>query len=180
MRKPILAAMLLIAAWAAPAARADLVWLESETPTSVAPGSYTLPISNDGQPGYLSGGKWLQINLDAAGAQKAVPADGIVLTYNFTAPKAAAYEIWNRIGFERVRTAFDWRIDSGAWVTVTPTQDTIDVEELQVWNPVGWLDMGAQTLTTGAHTLQIRLAKATGALKLRLGCPVPDHNAVSS
>ena len=50
-------------------------------------------------------------------------------------------------------------MDSGAWTTVKPDADTVDVEELQAWNPVAWLPMGAQTLTAGPHTLQIRVSR---------------------
>ena len=34
------------------------------------------------------------------------------------------------IGYELVRSPFDWRMDQGAWQTVTPTDYTIDVQEI--------------------------------------------------
>ncbi|MDQ2730044.1 MAG: hypothetical protein M3Y56_00155, partial [Armatimonadota bacterium] len=88
-----------------------------------------------------------------------VPDDGIILTYNATAPGAGDYEIWNRLGYEAVRPDFDWRIDDGAWGTVKSTDPSTDVEQLQTWNPVAWIKMGTATLTAGAHTLQIRISR---------------------
>ena len=67
-------------------------------------------------------------------------------------PQAGNYAVWDRVGYERVRSPFDWRVDGGAWTTIKPDADTTDVEELQTWNPVAWLPLGAQTLTAGPHT----------------------------
>ena len=141
-------------------ARADVpafTWIEGEGPASVSPASFKPEITDVGQPAYLSGGKWLHVSIDAKDVPKAVPAEGIVLTYKFAAPAAGSCEVWNRIGYEAARSPFDWRLDGGAWTTVAPNAQTIDLQQLQTWNPVAWLKMTTQTLTAGQHTLEIRL-----------------------
>ena len=139
---------------------ANCIWIEGEAPASVTPASFKPAVENVGRPQYLSNGNWLHINLESGDAAKQIPTEGLVLTYSIIVPQAGSYALWNRVGYEKVRSSFDWRIDNGAWTTVKPDADTVDVEELQTWNPVAWLPMGTQTLTTGAHTLQIRLSRA--------------------
>ncbi|MCA1595727.1 MAG: hypothetical protein LC772_04810, partial [Chloroflexi bacterium] len=137
----------------------DVVWMEGEAPSSITPTTLKPNIAGWGHPEYLSGLKWLQISIDADKVESQAPADGIVLSYALTAPRAADYQVWNRIGYERARSPFEWRIDEGAWNTIGPDQDTIDVEDLVNWNPVAWLEMGTAPLTAGPHTLQIRLPR---------------------
>jgi hypothetical protein len=36
-----------------------------------------------------------------------------VIGYDFAAPSAGSFEIWNRIGMEFARSPFAWRIDQG-------------------------------------------------------------------
>ena len=141
-------------------APANFAWVEGEAPTSVTPASVKPTIEDVGRPQYLAGGKWLHVNIEAGDVAKTVPAEGIVLTYGIAAPAAGDYGVWDRVGYERVRSSFEWRMDGGAWATVRPDADTLDVEELQTWNPVAWLPLGRQTLTAGPHTLQIRLSRA--------------------
>ena len=138
----------------------SFVWLEGEAPSSISPSTITPNIAGWGHPEYLSGGKWLQISIASADIDKQVPDSGIVLTYNFHSDSAGSRKLWDRIGYEYVRSAFDWRIDSGPWSTVQPTTNTIDLMELQDWNEVAWLNLGTVTITTGDHTLQIRLPKS--------------------
>jgi beta-galactosidase len=116
-----------------------------------------------GRPGYLSGGKWLHYSLEPAAVASGVPAEGIILSYRFDAPTAANYTVWDRVGFELVRSPFEWRIDGGVWTSVTPDQPTIDVEELQTWVPLGWLTLGARQIAAGPHTLEIHLPKTLDA-----------------
>ena len=138
----------------------DFVWLEGEEPASISPADYKPQIAGWGHQEYLSQQKWLQISIDdPAKVDQQVPADGIILSYKLETPKDATYEIWNRVGYEKIRSPFDWRIDNADWATITPAQDTLDVEEIQTWNPVGWLKMGTTQLSAGLHTLQIRLMK---------------------
>jgi hypothetical protein len=140
-----------------PQSKTDYVWLEAEAFTS---SNVTNPnIGGWGHPEWLSGDRWLQISIDADKLDKELPGDGALLTYDFNAPKQAWYEIWNRIGYEFVRSPFQWRIDHSAWETVKPEQLTRDLMELQDWNEVAWLKMGQQNLMAGAHKLEIKVPK---------------------
>ena len=146
-------------------APADTLWIEAQdyAALNVKP-SDKLKVQTTGwgsAAAVLSGGTWLQITADAADTAAQIPDGGIVLTYKFQTPKAAPYELWNRVGFERVRSPFDVRVDGGPWTTITPDQATTDVADIQTWNPVGWLQMGKPTLAAGPHTLDIRLQKTT-------------------
>ena len=105
----------------------------------------------------LSGGKWLHISVEGKDAAKTIPPEGIILSYPFQTTTAASYEIWNRIGYEAARSPFEWRLDGGAWATVTPNAATTDLQQLQTWNPVAWLKLSTQPLTAGKHTIEIRL-----------------------
>ena len=60
------------------------------------------------------GRAWLHISVDEDKVEKEVPDQGILLEYTFQSPKTARYEVWNRVGFEFVRSPFEWRIDEGA------------------------------------------------------------------
>jgi beta-galactosidase len=133
---------------------ADFIWLEGEDATSV---SVKPNISGWGHKEFLSGEKWLHLSIDADKVEKEVPADGVLIQYSFRAPKAAKYEVWDRIGYEFVRSAFDWRVDAGEWRTVSPQELTTDLMELETWNEVAWLKLGEQPLSPGAHRLEIRL-----------------------
>ena len=165
-----LLALCLLALLRAPATRADgasfpaFTWFEGEAPTSISPTRFEPVITDVGQPSYLSGGKWLHIAVDAKDVAALVPARGIVLSYTFAAPTsiiatpaAAPCEVWDRVGYEAARSPFDWRIDGGAWAVVAPDVQTIDLQQLQTWNPVAWLKLTTRALAPGAHTLEIRL-----------------------
>jgi hypothetical protein len=141
----------------------NFVWIESESPTSLLPNVIRATVDDDGEPTLLSNGKWLKIDIAASAADASVPSDGITISYSLSVASTAQYQIWNRLGFEAVRSDFHWRVDDGPWSTVTSSAPTTDVDELQTWNPIGWLDMGSQTLAVGAHTLQIRLNKSVDA-----------------
>jgi hypothetical protein len=152
-----LAAALCVAVIAARAARAaDFVWLEGEQPTRQ---NFQVSGAGWGNAQYLSGEAWLNVSVPADQVEKQVPEDGILLSYDFDAPGAGDYEVWGRIGYEFVRSPFDWRIDEGPWQTVSPEQLTTDMVELQAWNEVAWLQMGKVQLPGGKHTLQVRLSR---------------------
>jgi len=163
-----LLAFCLLALLRAPATRADgaslpaFAWVEGEAPASVSPAGLKPEITDDGQPSYLSGGKWLHIAVDGKDVARSVPVGGIVLSYTFAAPAQAAApcEVWDRVGYEAARSPFDWRLDGGAWATVAPNAQTVDLQQLQTWNPVAWLKLTTRPLAAGAHTLEIRLMPA--------------------
>ena len=89
--------------------------------------------------------------------RREVPAGGALLKYPFQIAQAGDYEVWNRIGYEFVRSPFEWRVDSGAWSVVKPDDLTSDLMELSDWTEVAWIKMGLSLLQPGAHTLEIRL-----------------------
>lgn len=149
---------LLVAAWLgvllpvmAPAA--PFVWLEGEAGTANVP----VNTAGWGNAEFLSGGKWLSVSIDEGKVAKEVPAEGVLIRYPFTIEKTAAYEVWNRIGFEFVRSPFDWRVDSGEWKSVSPEELTTDLMEIGFFCEVAWLKLGIRDLAAGAHTLEIRL-----------------------
>jgi beta-galactosidase len=136
------------------------VWLESEAPASV---NVTPNVSGWGHPEFLSGEKWLQISIEADKVEKECPEGGVLLSYPFTLSVGGRQEIWDRIGYEFARSPFEWRVDSGAWATVSPEALTTDLMELQTWNEVAWLKLGELDLKEGPHTLDVRLPKARDA-----------------
>jgi len=104
-----------------------LRWLEGENPTT-----QNLNVGGAGgeNPQFLSRETWLSVNLEAAQVEKQCPPEGILLGYDFEPPAADHYEVWNRIGFEFVRSPFDWRMDQGEWQTIQPEDLTTDLMEI--------------------------------------------------
>jgi len=152
--------IVLLAALASSAAAAqppEFVWLEGERPARVA--GLKPNMSGWGRKEFLSEEKWLHVSMDPAAVEKGLPAEGGLLEYAFTAPKDATYEVWFRIGFEFVRSPFDWRIDGGDWASVKPTDLTTDCMELAYWCEVAWLKAGERRLARGNHKLEIRLPR---------------------
>ena len=140
---------------------AEFAWLEGEKPTSK---NYPCAAAGVERSQLLSGGLWLLADLDPGKVQKECPKEGILLGYDFSAPSAGNYEIWNRIGMEGNRSAFEWRVDEGKWQTIRPQDLTCDMMDVGFWNEVAWIQMGSQDLTAGRHALQIRLAKTAGKI----------------
>jgi len=139
-----------------PARAESFAWMEAETPVSA---NVKFQAAGWGHQEFLSGQKWLQISIDADKVDKELPPGGALLEYRFQAPAPGRYEIWNRIGYEFVRSPFEWRVDGGTWARISPEQLTTDLMELQDWNEVAWFKMGEQPLSPGAHKLFIRLPK---------------------
>ncbi|MGO8700813.1 MAG: glycoside hydrolase family 2 TIM barrel-domain containing protein [Limisphaerales bacterium] len=133
----------------------SFIWLESESAKS----SFKAEVGDWGRPQFLSGGKWLHLSVDEGQVEKTVPDEGILLDYAFQSPKAGRYEVWNRVGFEFVRSPFEWRLDEGPWQKASPEALTVDLMEMGFWTEVAWLKMGEADLTAGEHDLQIRLRK---------------------
>jgi len=134
------------------------LWIEAEE-ASLTPESMKPNISGWGRKEFLSGEKWLQISVDENAIEKSFPNDGVTLRYRINVTEAGNYEIWNRIGFEFVRSAFEWRMDNGAWSRITSDALTTDLMELERWNEIAWIKMGGMDLSAGSHTLEIRLPK---------------------
>ena len=77
------------------------VWLEGES----AKTDFKASVGGWGRPQFLSESNWLHISVDEGKVEKEMPEAGILLDYAFQSPKAARYEVWNRVGFEFVRSA---------------------------------------------------------------------------
>ena len=138
---------------------AEYVWLEGEAGQTTAnnQGAGGVP------PGFLSGNMWLQVGVEKEKIEQETPAEGILINYPFKVTKATRYEIWNRIGYEFVRSTFEWRVDDSEWKTVSSEELTTDLMGLSIWREVAWLKLGDQDLTSGEHTLTIRLPRTKNA-----------------
>lgn len=133
-----------------------VVWVEAEAP---AKASIEAPSIAWNKAEVLSAGKVLLISMEAKDAAAKVPADGILLAYDLTAPAAGNYVLWNRVGFENIRSSYEWRVNGGAWQKNTAKDNpTIDVVETAFWNPIAWGRMGEAALKAGANTLEIRIS----------------------
>jgi len=142
------------------AAHAASAWIEGEANVSVAPASVKAEAVGWGHADWLSGGKWMQVSVDADKVDAGVPGEGVDVSYKFDLAAAGNETVWGRIGYEHVRSPFEWRVDGGAWTRIEPAQNSVDVEELATWNPVAWLRLGTANLQAGAHTLDVRVLKS--------------------
>ncbi|MBC8140675.1 MAG: hypothetical protein H7Y38_04460, partial [Armatimonadetes bacterium] len=139
------------------------VWIEGEKPASVT-GVPKWDAAGWGRKELLSGETWLQINIGEDKTAAEVAGDGAIVSYNFEVKEPGAYQVWNRVGYEFVRSPFEWRVDSGAWKTVKPDDLTTDLQAIETWNEVAWIQLGdAPNMTAGAHKLEIRLTRQTKA-----------------
>ena len=142
------------------AAETPLVWLEGEQPTHV---NYPTKAEGVGHPEFLSERAWFRIGIDGNQVEREAPAEGVLVDYAFDAQAAGEYELWARIGYEFVRSPFDWRLDGGPWQSVAPDELTTDLMALSFWTEVAWLKLGKQPLAAGRHTLSFRLPKTMDA-----------------
>ncbi len=131
------------------------VWLEGEA------GKASVKVNNTGwgNAQFLSDGRWMHISFDAGKVDDEVKADAVVIDYPFEIEKAGVYEVWSRIGFEFVRSPFEYRIDDDPWKAISPDDLTTDLMDIAFFCEVAWLHMGDAKLATGQHTLQIRIPK---------------------
>ncbi|RMD74417.1 MAG: hypothetical protein D6820_16720, partial [Lentisphaerae bacterium] len=142
----------------------ETVWIEGEKPDA-------LPVLKDGtkaKPGkgfvigawgntsIMSGQKVLHVNIPSSQAAALIGDNGLIFGYHFTLSRAGDYNIWLRIGYEWVRSQFDWRIDGGSWHTVSNTTPTVNIQPIQTWNELAWLNVGKIPLKAGKHRLEIR------------------------
>ena len=157
MKRFAIVSLLLSALIPLSAARADTIWLEGEAGQTTAKNQ-----GAGGAPaGYLSGDQWLQVMIDEEKIAQDTPPEGILIRYAFSLTKGGAHEIWNRIGYEFVRSPFEWRLDQGEWKQVSPDELTTDLMELSFFREVAWLQLGKRDLAAGAHTLEIKLPRVS-------------------
>ena len=160
----LLAAMLSLAPSLASAKQQApaFAWVEGEAADSMNVkngGDVKVEANSWGHTEFFSGGKWLQVSIDADKVEKSAPDEGVILHYHFDTEKQAESEVWNRIGYEFARSPFQWRIDSGEYKTVSPEDLTTDLMEFATWNELAWIRLYKGVLRTGKHTLDIRLPK---------------------
>jgi len=139
---------------AVPTQSGETIWIEAE---NAASSNLKLEASGWGNTQFLSGGKWVNIGIDADKVAQQLPAEGGLITYRFNLKSGGKSEIWNRVGFEFVRSPFEWRVDGGNWTKASPDQLTTDLMPLAEWTEVAWLKLGERELKAGDHTLDIRL-----------------------
>ena len=142
---------------------ADFAWIEGEKPTSLP---VIAPSENPEDKGYefkgwgnsqfMSEGKVLNISISEKENAKRLGKDGAVFGYEFDLKSAGNYQIWGRIGYEWVRSDFDWKIDNGQWKTLKATEPTCDLMPIAFWCEIAWVKFGEMDLPAGKHSLQIR------------------------
>ncbi len=150
--------LILFAAVSASFAADDFVWIEGESPSSINAkadeAGYRLgPLA---RPDWQSGKRMLSFQSKHEEAKEKFPKEGLIVGYDVDLKDGGRYEIWARIGFEFARSPFDWRLDGGEWKTISPSQPTIDLVELSLWNQIGWLRFDTRDLKTGKHTIEFR------------------------
>lgn len=133
---------------------AEFVWIEAETP---AQANFTFAVDSR-RPELYSAGKCFfhAVAKDALGK---LPAEGLLLRYDFSAKTAGSYRFWTRLGMEWVRAPMDWRLDDGPWQTYAATELTTNLMQVAVWNELAWANCGNVTLAPGPHRLEIRFQK---------------------
>ncbi len=157
IKQNLLAAITLSSLGLCAAAQAqDTVWIEAENTAST---NLTVKPGGWGNKQFLSEEKWVNINIDADKLAKELPEGGGMLSYKFNLKGAGQHEIWNRVGFEFVRSPFEWRVDGGAWNKSLPTDLTTDLMDIAQWTEVAWLKLGEREMAAGDHTLDIRLTQ---------------------
>ncbi|HUV62628.1 MAG TPA: hypothetical protein VMW24_01960, partial [Sedimentisphaerales bacterium] len=130
------------------------VWIEGEEPASA---TFPYQTGGWGNQEYLSQGEWLHFSISAADVNQIIPSEGAVLRYDFEVTEPGTYEVWNRAGFEYVRSPFEWRIDDNPLSRIEPMKHlSTDLMEIARWCEVAWVPMGRSELTPGKHSLEIR------------------------
>jgi hypothetical protein len=123
------------------------VMLEAEQPTkSTFPEGKTWLVKEHAQ---LSGGKWLSVTQDN------LPEPPYTATYEFSAPQAGTYAVWDRSFMQQWGSPTRWRIDGAEWQTSPRDAKTIEGRKIGSNQTVGWHRYGEVTLAAGKHTLEI-------------------------
>ncbi|MBI5723458.1 MAG: hypothetical protein HZA50_05830 [Planctomycetes bacterium] len=134
----------------------EYVWIEGETPTEKpTPDLPGCTFEGKCEKDIVSG-KYLNLSIPEKDTQATLGNDGKIFGYDFEVKTAGKFQIWARIGYEWVRSDFDWRIDDGAFKTLKHTQPTTDLFELWTWCELAWAMLGEQELQPGKHKIQIR------------------------
>ncbi|MEI6518452.1 MAG: glycoside hydrolase family 2 TIM barrel-domain containing protein [bacterium] len=131
----------------------DFIWREAETANSYTLGNIAKPLQPSFGSQEFSEGKWVKDSLIENG----------ILRYDINVKNDGDYNLWLRIGFERVRAITKWRMDNGEWKVITNLNQTTNVSRIWFWTDIGWFNAGKINLKTGAHTLEVSFGPKTGA-----------------
>ncbi len=159
---PLLLPLVLALASSARAQNTPFTWIEAQDTSAInlkTSDKAKVETAGWGNVDFLSNKNWFQISVDEGNVDAAVPAEGVVLSYKFRPAQAGRNQVWDRIGYEFVRSPFDWRIDNGPWKRISPDELTTDLMPIAEWTEVAWLQLGEANLAAGEHTLDIRLPK---------------------
>ncbi|MCI5180457.1 MAG: hypothetical protein D3911_14275 [Candidatus Electrothrix sp. AW3_4] len=132
---------------------AEFVWIEAEQPDST---NFTFKSGDWGVSDLLSDQALI---LTDQSELASFQEEYIRLRYDFTIQADAMYTLWNRIGFEKVRPAFEYRLDQGPWKRILNTKYSVDLYVPRPWNEIAWLELGRNRLQPGRHRLEIRIAR---------------------
>ncbi len=148
---------------------ADYAWIEAEKPSSIPkilasesnPEDKGFGMKDWGNPQIMSEGKVLDVSISEKENARRLGRDGAVFSYDFNVDSKCRYQVWGRIGYEWVRTDFDWSIDGGEWKTLKASEPTCDLVPVSTWKELAWVKFGEAELGPGEHALKIRLMPLT-------------------
>ena len=152
---------------ATPLSAADYLWIEGEQPTTtptLKEGEGVEKVSPPngfefkgwGRTWIISGDQMLHVNVSSSNVDKYMPEEGLVFGYDFALDRDGRQNVWARIGYEWVRSDFQWRIDGGPWQTSSHRIPTTNVQPLQTWNELAWIRLGQPDLKAGKHRIETR------------------------
>jgi len=145
---------------AASAGEPAYVWLEAEKPSNK---NFDFDVARGVNPVILSDANWIQ-KIVPADKFKSESPDGWHLEYGFDVQQPGQYELWARVGYEKLRAPVDWRIDDGRWSRSDSNVPTTNLNEAWGgWNEIAWLKLGSADLSAGKHKLVLRLAEPAPA-----------------
>jgi hypothetical protein len=143
---------------------ADYVWIEGERPTTIpelksvdgdaAPDA--IGFSGWGRTSIISAEEMLHVSLSSGEVEKFLPEEGLVFAYDFVIEGDGRQNVWARIGYEWVRSDFQWRIDQGPWHNCSRNEPTTNIQPLQTWNELAWIQLTQTDLEAGKHRIEFR------------------------
>jgi len=133
--------------------RADLAWIEAESPTSSNfPPKNPFAPADDRQRALLSGGAWLGV--DSRREQT------LFAEYRFKTKDPGPFQVYARKFWKH--GPFRWQIDGGELRSVDKNVALMDRVELRKNIEANWVGLGSIDLPAGEHMLRIELIENTG------------------
>ncbi len=146
----------------------DFIWIEGEAFTSKpaalnkadgvesVKGGVGYAAEAWGNDSMMSNGQVLHVNINPKQVDTYMPKGGLIFGYDFEIKKSGEQEVWARIGYEFARSQFHWRLDGGDWQVVEPSTATVNVQPIQTWNELAWLQLTKQNLKNGKHSIEFK------------------------